>query len=183
MLDKTITALRQQAGIKEVADLGQVFSGSIGYTACDVAVVVEEWQGSYFLSIRVTHKRGSSFRRTRTIKWPYSRNQPGALECVIEDFRQLDNALMGLQLHDQRTAFGRFMDRLTRRDYLGMYGFVSPLPTTPPTTVTAEVVRSGGEVVVTLTEKRPSSSPLWVQLPHTACASIRAALASYAAAV
>lgn len=179
MLDPLANRLRRRAGISDVADLGTVFreAGRAGTT--EILMGIEEWQGLYFVCITCRLSRGTSFCRTRVIKWPFSRNSARDLAGVLRDFDALADPETSGLLSDDRSALGRLLDRLICRQVLGFWNFLSPVENPGGIAVRAEVYREGEELRLTLLEQRPGRGSILAHMPHAALSSIRAALETF----
>lgn len=180
MLERLMTPLRRLAGIRVVADLGEVYQGKLGQVDCEVRLWLEQWRGRYFVAIQVAHRRGSNFSRTRVLKWPYSKAQPQDLQAVIGDLQVVERAAQGQGLKEGRGWVGRAVDRVFRRDYLGEYRFASPLAGRPASRVEATVENASRQTWVSLVERRGRKGSIMVQFPHAAVRALREALETYA---
>jgi len=180
--DTLIERLRAEAGVERVADLGPVHQGRIGYAHCTVSTGIERWQGMYFVWVAVTHQKNRAGRSTRIVKWPYSRQSATDLDGVLTDFRALEQLASKPAQTDQRGWFARGFDKLIGRDPVSEHRLASPLApeSSHGPTVTATVVRMGGQLEVALVEHRPSGMGITAQFPLGACASLRQALRAHA---
>lgn len=180
MLKGLMDGLRKLARAHTIADLGEVHRGKLGQVDCEVSLWLEQWRGQYLIAIQVVHRRGSSFTRTRVLKWPYSKQQPQDLHKLLDDLRVVENAAQGQGLKDHRSLVGRTVDRVFRRDYLGEYRFASPLKTRPASRVIATVENASRQTWVSLTERHGRRSSIMVQFPLAATRALREALETYA---
>lgn len=178
MLDAAIDGLRRQAGIADVADLGVVHSSMVGHARCDVSVGIESVQGTFYLRIVCVHHRGTAFRRTRVVKWPYSRSEPRDLDAALHDLRVVRDGPSS-RFVDDRSGVGRLVDRLIGRHFLGTFRFGSAIRVKPAIEVTAGLSGAGADAVVALTEKTPGRGWLMAHVPHSAFAGICNALDGY----
>ncbi|MCK5746108.1 MAG: hypothetical protein KAH44_07820, partial [Oricola sp.] len=155
MLESIVGQLEKAEGIAQVEDFGSVHSGRLGYADCETRLALETWKNVYFVRVTVIQTKGRGMKKTRVVKWPYSKDSPKALGAVVEDLDTFVNGLTNGCLHDNRTAFGRFFDALTRTDHLGRYEFLSPIGEPFEIKVTGQIVRYGEHIEATLTERRP----------------------------
>lgn len=182
MLESIVGELEKAEGIVPVEDFGSVHSGRLGYADCETLLGLETWKGVYFVRVTVCQTKGRGMRKTRVIKWPYSKDSPKALGAAVEDLETFANGPTNGCLHDDRTAFGRFFDALTRTDHLGRYEFRSPIGEPFEIKVTGQIVRYGEHTEATLTERRPGHGFILAQTPLAAVDRIAAILREYAAA-
>ena len=179
MLDTIAARMAKEAGIRPVADFGEVHAGKVGHTDCTVLAGLESWSGCEFMRITVVHTRGRTSRRTRVIKWPYAKGDPRALGPVLRDLDTfLDAPKTGI-LTDDRGAVGCFFDRLTRTDYLGRYDFISPIDEPYENSVDGTVVRFSDQTEATLTARRPGRGFIFGQMPLAAIGEVAKALRAY----
>lgn len=163
----------------ERCDFGLVHRGCVGASESGVSLALDEYRGAFHVRVTAVQSRGTSFRKTKVVNWPYSRRDPADLGAVLRDFRNLDRARAGTGLSDRRGRLGLFVDRFLRPGYLGIREFRSSID--PALTITAEVDGSGGETVVVLTERRTSRGFISAFFPHEAVAEIERTLAAHAA--
>ena len=182
MLETIVGQLEKAEGIVPVEDFGAVHSGRLGYTDCETLLGLETWKGVCFVRVTVVQTKGHGMKKTRVIKWPYSKGSPKALGAVVEDLETFVNGPTNGCLHDDRTVFGRFLDGLTRTDHLGRYEFRSPIGEPFEIKVTGQIVRYGGNIEATLTERRPGHGFILAQMPLAAVDRIAATLREYSAA-
>lgn len=179
MPDSVATWLRNQVGITNVADLGTVYRGRLGAASYEIVPGIEEWQGTFFVRIVCRVSRGSGFSRIRVVKWPFSHGSAGDLERTIRDFHALENPEVFGGLKEERSGFGRLVDRLIGRQVVGVWNFLSPLEHPGRISIRAEVCSWGGKKYVTLAERRPGVGSILVQLPYESVSAIRMALETF----
>jgi len=169
MLEAIAGKMKQAAGIVPGADFGTIHSGLLGYTDCETSLGLERWKGVWFVRFTVRHTRGRGMRKTRVVKWPYAKDDPKALDAVIADLETFADGPSNGCLYDDRTAFGKFFDRLTRMDVLGRYNFRSPIAEPHEIRVKGNIVRYGGQTIqASLTERRPGYGFTLAQMPLAA---------------
>jgi hypothetical protein len=180
MLDRLAEAARTGAGIVRIRDFGCTHAGTLGSSACAVSPGIEAWKGVYFLRVEVVLSRGSSFRKTSVVKWPYSRHDARDLDSVLADLGVMSQFPPGQKLVDRRGLLARAFDRAIRRKSYGIYTLRSPAAIDPAKTVTAEFCDFRGQAEVSIVERTSSRGFILAQMPHGAIASVRAAVSDYA---
>jgi len=174
--------LRAALTMQQVADMGVVHRGRMGYADCSVAVSIGT-AGAYHVCITVIHQKGRAGRIVRVVSWPFSMRSPTDLALVLDDLTAVIDAPRSGALPDTRGWLARKLDALLRREHLGNYVFRSTLrdDARAPCIVHAGVGRWRGQTELTLSSARRGGAPVVVQFPLDACANIREALAAYAA--
>ena len=179
MLDSVRDALRNDAGIVETARFDTVHEGKAGRTDCRTSGSIESWSGMFYFAVEADLTKGPGFRRTRVMKWPYSRRDALDLDGVVSDLRNVARAPHGVALQDRRTGVGRFFDRLIGRNVKGTYAFASPIDNEPGFSVTATIEESGGQKLVLLTERAKGRGFIMSQIPQPAFAALADALEAF----
>jgi hypothetical protein len=173
--------LRAALTMQQVADMGVVHRGRMGYADCSVAVSIGTAGAVYFVCITVIHQKGRAGRVVRVVSWPFSRRSPTDLARVLDDLGAVVDAPHGSTLPDTRGWLARKLDALLRREHLGNFVFRSTLhdDARAPCIVQASVGRWRGQTELTLSSARRGGAAVVGQFPLDACANIRAALAAY----
>lgn len=182
LLSEIAQEINDEVGIEQVADLGLIYVGRIGYADCQIAAGVEMWEGVYYARIQVTLAKEAG-RKVKVIKWPYSDRSAGDLEAFCREWRIIEDAnLTHCALPDRRGWLSRGVDWLVRSQHLGEYVFTSGVAekTTRPLNWKVWLQRWGRSINVTVTEWRSPGCLIQAQFPHPACAKIRQAFAEFA---
>ena len=185
MLEAVMRDLRTGAGTgsEVVADLGVVHTGRVGLQQCAVSVRIEHASGLFHLCVETELSDGPGFRRTRVVRWPYSRRDRRDLARVLVDLHVVRAGPRRHVFVDDRGPAARLLDGLTRRVVHGTYRFRSPVAGDPQRPVEAELVDVGAARTVTLAESTARGGRIAAHLPHAAFAGICAAVERYVAIV
>lgn len=183
MLGTVMRDVRSGEGIEDIADLGTVHCGPLGSQLCEVSLRIERRQDLYHLCIGTALSDGPAFRRTRVVKWPYSRRDRRDLTGALVDFHVVKAGPRPGVFVDDRTSAGKLLDSLTRRVVHGAYRFRSPMEAGPGIVIHAEIVDVCGHRTVTLAESTPRKGRVEAHLPHAAFAGLCAGIERYVAIV
>jgi len=183
MLEAAMRDLRAGAGLGTVADLGVVHTGRVGLQQCAVSVRIEQGDGLFHLCIVTELSDGPGFRRTRVVRWPYSRRDRRDLARALVDLHVVRAGPREHVFVDDRGRAARLLDGLTRRVVHGTYRFRSPVEGDARSMVEAELVDLGSTRTVTLTETTARGGRIAAHVPHAAFAGMCAAVERYVAIV
>jgi hypothetical protein len=171
MLEDIFKGLNSATGIDTVSDFGTVYKqthykGKVLYT---IELSIEKYKAYFFLRIAIASGSANGMsKKTRVIKWPYSESDAKYLSLVIDDIKKVVQAKTHpeLDLGDNRTGIGRWIDSLTGRKYYGYFKFASPGKLTEDVEVTAEIADSGKETIVSITESKKGHGFILAHPPY-----------------
>lgn len=181
LLSAVADLTREFVGVADVADLGLVYLGNIGYAECRIEASITQRAGTFYVRLVVENKR-SAGTKTSVINWPFSTHDPRDLQQFCSDLQVIENAnLVQASLPDNRDAFMCGIDYMFGIRHLGEHAFEATVPDEVLNGLKLKAMLSGwgNGVDVTLSESRQPGVVILAQFPHAACEKIRRALVEY----